>query len=210
VRGCDIVSFDVYPVAGIERSDGENYLWYIAKGVDRLAEWTAKSKPIWNCIECTAIHGAGKATPHQVRAEVWMALIHGSKGLIYFVHQFKPKSNERALLDDPVMLAAVTAINRQIHALAPILNSPTIPDGASAESSSPETPIDVMVKRHGGATYLFAVGMRNGSARGSFTLRGLPERAQAEVIGEGRTIPVKEGRFTDDFKSYDVHLYRIR
>jgi len=39
-----------------------------------------------------------------VRAEVWMALIHGSKGLIYFVHQFKP-FNEHALLDDPALLA---------------------------------------------------------------------------------------------------------
>ena len=54
-----------------------------------------------------------------------MALIHGSRGLIYFVHQFKPKFNEHALLDDPEMLAAVTAINRQIRDLAPVLNSPT-------------------------------------------------------------------------------------
>ena len=53
-----------------------------------------------------------------------MALVHGSRGLIYFVHQFKPKFNEHALLDDPEMLAAVTAVNRQIRELAPVLNSP--------------------------------------------------------------------------------------
>ena len=45
-----------------------------------------------------------KATPHQVKAEVWMSLVHGSRGLIYFVHQFKPRFNEHALLDDPEML----------------------------------------------------------------------------------------------------------
>ena len=54
-----------------------------------------------------------------------MSLVHGSRGLIYFVHQFKPKFNEHALLDDPEMLAAVTAINRQIRELAPVLNSPS-------------------------------------------------------------------------------------
>ena len=41
-------------------------------------------------------------------------------------------------------------------------------------------------------------------------VRGLPETANAEVIGEGRGIPVNGGRFADEFKAYDVHLYRIR
>lgn len=210
VKGCDIVSFDVYPVAGIQKPDGENYLWYVAKGVERLVRWTEGKKPVWNCIECTRISSDRMATPEQVRAEVWMALIHGSRGLIYFVHQFKPVFNEHALLDDPVMLKAVGDINRQIHSLAPVLNSPTIPDGAQVRSSSPQVPIAHMVKRHGGATYLFTVGMRNGATRGTFRVRGLPRNALAEVLGEGRHIPVREGQFTDDFTPYQVHLYRIR
>ena len=52
-------------------------------------------------------------------------------GLIYFVHQFQPRFNEHALLDDPEMLAAVTAINDQIGELAPVLNGPHVPDVAS-------------------------------------------------------------------------------
>ena len=40
-----------------------------------------------------------------------MALIHGSRGLIYFVHQFEPRFIEAALLEDPQMLTAVTALN---------------------------------------------------------------------------------------------------
>jgi hypothetical protein len=211
VKGCDVVSFDVYPVAGIDKPDGENYLWYVAKGVERLGHWTSGKKTVWNCIECTRISNeAARATPHQVRAEVWMSLIHGSKGIIWFVHQFKPRFNEHALLDDPVMLPAVTSINRQIHELAPVLNSPTVADGASVNSSSSEVPIATMVKRHGGATYLFAVGMRNAPARGSFQVHGLPKTATAEVIGEERSVPVNGGRLADEFKTYDVHLYRIR
>ncbi len=67
VRGADIVSFDVYPVAGLDRADGNQLLWYVAKGLDRLAKWTGGRQRIWNCIECTHISNPkAKATPHQV------------------------------------------------------------------------------------------------------------------------------------------------
>jgi hypothetical protein len=32
----------------------------------------------------------------------------------------------------------------------------------------------------------------------------------AEVIDENRRIPVVNGRFEDDFKPYDVHIYCIK
>ncbi|HLK60935.1 MAG TPA: hypothetical protein VKU00_30505 [Chthonomonadaceae bacterium] len=210
VQGGDIVSFDVYPIAGLDTPDRENDLWYVAKGVTRLVHWTEGGKPVWNCIECTRISGERKATPRQVRAEVWMALIHGSRGLVYFVHQFKPTFDEHALLDDPEMLKAVTAINRQIHALAPVLNSPTIRDGAAVvRSSSPQVPIATMEKRVGGATYLFAAGMHNGPAHATFTVPGRSKKGTVEVLGESRAIPLRNGQFADDFQPYDVHLYQM-
>jgi hypothetical protein len=211
VRAGDIVSFDVYPVAGIGKQNGADYLWYVAKGVQRLAAWSQGQRIIWNCLACTRIgNDTGKPTPHQVRAEAWMGLIHGSTGLIWFVHQFKPTFDEHALLDDPEMLAAVTAINRQIRQLAPALNSPTVPNAATVTSDRKDVPIDTMVKHYAGATYLFAVGMRNAPARGAFRLTQSDHSASAEVIGEGRRIPIHAGRFEDSFAPYDVHLYRIR
>lgn len=207
VKGADIVSFDVYPVAGLDR--GEEKLWYVPKGVDRLISWTNKKKPIWNCVECTRIGGDKKASPEQVRSEVWMALIHGSRGLIYFVHQFKPTETDHALLDDPEMLKMVTSVNRQIKDLAPVLNSDSVQDRATVTSSVADLPIDVMVKKHDRALYLFSVAMRNRSARGSFHISGLPTRTRAEVLGEGRTIEIRNGAFGDEFGPYGVHLYRI-
>jgi len=211
VQACDILMYDVYPVVGIRKPDGENYLWYVAKGVDRLREWSGGKKIIWNAIECTHINNPDKkATPHQVKAEVWMSIIHGSMGIMYFVHQFKPTFVEAGLLIDPEMMATVKAINGQILALAPALNSPTIAAAATAKSSNPAVPIDIMVKRQGDATYLFAVGMRNDAAKGAFKVEGLKAGATAEVLGENRSIPVRNGTFEDDFRPYDVHLYRIR
>ena len=210
VKGCDVVSFDIYPVVH-ENPEVSGKLEFVAKGVERLGQWTRGQKTVWNCIECTHISNPQtKATPQQVRAEVWMALIHGSRGLIYFVHQFKPEFREAALLDDPEMLAAVTAINRQIRELAPILNSPSITEGVTVNSSTPEVPLAWMMKRRGDETYLFVVSLRNRPTHGSFEIRDLPKDATAEVLGESRSLSVKNRVFADDFEPYAVHLYRLR
>jgi hypothetical protein len=209
VKGCDIASFDIYPVVH-SKPDVAGKLWYVAKGVERLVKWTGGKKPVWNCIECTRINNPDKkATPHQVKAEVWMSIIHGSMGLIYFVHEWKPKFNEWALLSDKEMLAAVTAINKQITDLAPVLNSPTVDGKAKVTSSKKEAPIAVMHKKYGGNTYLFAVNIRDKETEGKFTLSGLTGRKKVEVLGEDRKLDSLNGRFKDDFKGWDVHLYKF-
>jgi hypothetical protein len=209
VKGCDIASFDIYPAVHSNPQVAGN-LWYVARGVERLTKWTEGKKVVWNCIECTRIHNRQKkATPHQVRCEVWMSIIHGSMGLIYFVHEWEPKFNESALLSDGKMLSAVTEINRQITELAPVLNSPTVKDAVRVSSENIDVPVAVMAKRHGGATYIFAVGMRDGKTTGTFTLAGLKGERAVEVLGEDRTITSKDGVFGDSFEAWDVHLYRI-
>ena len=209
VKGCDIASFDIYPVVH-DQPAVAGKLEFVAQGVERLRGWAGPGRPVWNCIECTHISNPeAKATPQQVRAEVWMSLVHGSRGLIYFVHQFKPAFKEAALLDDPEMLAAVTAINQQIHQLAPVLNSPSITNGLTVKSSHATAPIAWMLKRHANAAWLFAVNLRSATTRGTFAGRELRAGASAEVLGESRRLPVDTGVFSDDFKPYEVHLYRL-
>jgi hypothetical protein len=208
LKGCDIASFDIYP-ASHEKPEIAGQLWYVPKGVDRLRRWTEGRKDVWCCIETTRIDNVNrKPTPQQVRSEVWMALIHGARGIIYFAHQFKPTFIEAGLLADTEMARGVADINRQIHELAPVLKSPDVADGASVASSSERVPIAFVVKRHDGRSYLFAVAMRDGEATATFRL---PNRSDArvEVIGEGRTIRAAGGRWEDRFTGYQAHLYRI-
>jgi hypothetical protein len=89
------------------------------------------------------------------------------------------------------------------------LNSPSIADGVTIESSSADVPVEAMVKRHGSATYVFAVGMRDGSTQATFHVAELQGDAQVEVLGEARRVEVKDGTFRDEFRPWDVHLYRI-
>src|SRR4030095_4855923 len=114
--------------------------------------------------------------------------------LIYFVHQFKPTFKEAGLLDDPEMLSAVTGINRQIHELAPVLNSATITNALTVTSSAP---VATMVKRHEGHLYIFAFGMSNQPAHAVFKVARQSGNSAVEVIGVSRTIPLRSGEFSD-------------
>jgi hypothetical protein len=207
IKGSDIVSFDIYPVVS-DSKEVAGRLEFVPKGVQRLVDWSGGKKVVWNCIECTHIGEPDlKASPEQVRSEIWMSLIHGSRGLIYFVHQFKPVFREAALLDDPQMLAAVTEINRQIRELAPVLNSSDVSGLVKVDSSNAQVPIDTMIKRQGNDVYIFAVAMRNEGSEGSFSVPGMS--GEIQVIGEHRPIKADGGTFKDHFKGYEAHIYRV-
>ena len=210
VKACDIASFDIYPVTHSHAQVAGN-LAYVAKGVQRLVKWAGQERPVWNCIECTRINNKDlmKPTPHQVRAMVWMSLIHGSTGLIYFVHEWQPRFDESALLSDRPMYGAVSRINHRIQALAPVLHSPTISGRVTTKSVPEAVPIATMVKHDGADTYVFAVAMRERATRAEFTVSGMPGVRQVEVLDEDRRIRAVDGTFADGFRPWGVHLYRI-
>ena len=219
-KGADIGSQDFYPMI----SQGKNYegkLWYVAKAVLNLRKYVGPDKVVWNIVE--GMKPRAKLTPHTMRAGVWMSLVHGAQGIVYFVHQMgKDKDTkfiEASVFEDPEMAKAFTETNLRIAAFAPVLNSPTLKDGADVASSEPASkeladlglaPIAAMAKRLDGATYVFAVRMEDIASKGSFTVKGLTGRAVAEVLGEDRKIDVTDGKFSDDFKGYEVHLYKIK
>ena len=208
IKGCDIASYDIYP-ARHSKEEIKGNLWYVPKGVTNLRKWSDDERIVWNCIECNRAGIADeKPTPEEVRTEVWMSLIHGSRGIVYFVHHFGPFI-EAGLFADAELLQAVTALNQQITRLAPVLNSPTIAEGASVSSDDENIPVAVMMKRHEGATYLFAVAMRAGTTGATFAIPGLEGQKTVEVLDENRTLASANGVFVDRFEPYEVHLYRI-
>jgi len=203
-NGADIISFDLYPV------NDKLAIPLVATGINRLRAAVNDQKPVWNWIECTGINGpSGKPTPAQTKAEVWMSIVHGAMGVGYFVHQFQPTQDVQALLNDPTMKAAVSAINAQIHQLAPVLNTPPITNAATVSTASGGSPVDILVKRQGGALYIFAVSMGSSPAMATFSITG-GAATIAQAIGENRMIGVAGGSFQDAFDGYAVHLYKIQ
>lgn len=206
IEGCDMVSFDIYPVNN-PFPQITNNLWYVPKGLDSLKVWSGGDKPYFAWIETTKIsrESPRKPTVAEVRTQVWMALIHGAKAIGYFCHTIDP-FDEIALLNDPVMIAGVKVINSEVTALAPLLNSPNTTGFATVSSSNANVPIDFMTKHGGNEDYIFASAMRGQSTTATFTVAS---GTVAEVIGENRRIAIKNGQFKDNFAGYATHLYKI-
>jgi hypothetical protein len=64
-----------------------------------------------------------------------------------------------------------------------------------------------MAKNYKKSNYIFAVAMRPGDTKATFEVKS---GKTAEVIGENRTIKITKGKFSDDFKYYAVHQYKIK
>jgi hypothetical protein len=203
VNGGDVVSFDIYPTVN-ESAEVAGKLWYVGRGVERLVKWTDGKRPVWSCIECTHVGNPKvKPTPTQVRAEVWMALIHGARGIIYFAHQFQPKFIEAGLLADAEMAEAVKQINAQVQEVAPALLS--APPARQATVEAEAGAVAVTTRAHAGNTYVFAVGMSDKNVTARFKLPGVT--GPITVLGEQRTLNVNNGAWSDAFDGYAVHLY---
>ncbi len=207
LKACDIASFDIYPVNSYY-PEVQNNLWYVPKGIDSLYAWSGSTKDIWCCIETTKINDKGsKPSVSEIESEVWMALIHRAKGIIYFCHSFVTgENNEAAMLHDPVNSKGIKEINARVSSLAPVINSVNGVANVSVLSDNPDVPIHYMTKSYNGQSYIFAVSMRDGNSNATFYL---PSGKKAEVIGEDRTIPINNNQFNDSFEPYAVHIYKI-
>lgn len=208
LKGCDIASYDIYPVNSPE-PEIKDSLWYVAKGVDNLLEWSNHSKPVWCWIETSRIgeEPDRKPTPAEVKSQVWMALIHGVSGFGYFCHSFYPSMVEGDFLRDAEMTKAITEINQQVTELAPVLNSSNSTDFASVTVDKTSIPIHISTKYHNGENYIFAVAMRPGKTNATFKIAN---GKTLEVLGEDRNIQIENGEFSDSFSDYAVHLYKIK
>lgn len=179
----------------------------VATGIDNLNRYANYEKPIFADLEASNINGDVRPTPHQLRAEVWMSLIHGAAGVQYFCHQMQPNFSETDCLDDAPTAAALTQINAQLTELAPILNLQSF--GLSPMSSNANVPVRAVLKKSGADRYVFAVSEASGATTAAFDLNGVGKATSIEVLGEGRNLTPTNDAFEDAFEGYGVHLYRL-
>ena len=203
-RDADILSFDIYPI-GSATPQVKGRLEYIAQGVARLKEMAVGSQTVWAAIETTALDPLHMITPAQLRAEIWMAIIHGARGIVYFVHEFSPTFRSDGIFRHPEIVEKVTEEDALINSLSTVLSSPNVNGVLEVQSGFP---VATMIKRDRGAVYVFAVAMTDAPSKSKFTLKGLNATA-AHALGEGRRLKIKEDAFVDSFEGYGVHIYQI-
>ena len=212
LAGTDIGAMDIYPM-DCARSETCGDAWRPSLGTDRLHQYGGPNQLAWNYIETGDINANGqKATVEEIKMEIWSSIIHGSKGITYFIHGKSAISDfdSKALLrpENAAHLAGITSINQEISSLAPVINSETLTGVATVNPSNPNMLIDFMVKEYDNATYVFATGMRDQNSVADFSFSELGD-ATIDVLGENRQIQMVDGEFSDVYFGYDTHLYRI-
>ncbi len=139
-----------------------------------------------------------------------MAIIHGARGIGYFVHNFDKNGKYvtgSGLLKDAEMMKAITKQNAEIKSLAKVIYAPQIKDVSL--KTDPEAKLDYVAKKVDGAMYILSSTMTTKPTSATFTIKGV-KNGEVEVINEGRTLKLTNGTFTDAFAGYDVNLYRIK
>jgi hypothetical protein len=199
-ESADVLVNYTYPLANQEP------LELVATGIEKLNTYANWKKPVIADIEASSIHGLPRPNPEQLRAEVWMSLIHGAAGIQYFCHRMMPL-NETDCLDDAATAAALGRINRELLQLAPVLNTQSY--RLSPSSTNDDVPVRAVLKQLDRQRYVFAAGMADGATTATFRVPGIAASVRIEVIGENRVILPRESAFEDTFEPYAVHLYRI-
>jgi len=179
--------------------------------VDQMKRFQDPSnpRPIWTFIE-TAMPlldeaGAQTITPDQLEGAIWSAIIHEARGVAFFQHNNNGKCGVYSLLDcGSALQSKVTSVTSTIRTLAPVINTQSYEyDFANGT--------DTMLKTYGGDAYIFAdIGLQDSTGSKTFALPSGITGSTVTVVGEGRSIPVVDGKFTDNFASeYTHHIYRI-
>ena len=172
--------------------------------------WPDIAKPVWAFVELGHPYPENSwpsIQPSQVIAAVWQSLIAGARGIIYFNHSFGgPCVTDNVLRDQCYarVRAVVTQLDREIHALAPVLNAP-FADGVVTASPG----VNFSTKWYKRHFYVLA-GSDNPNAQEVTFSMPCVGSAAVTVLNEHRTIQASGGTFSDYFANGDaIHIYRI-
>lgn len=183
----DAVGFDLYPLQEFCEAHRLPDVTASQRELVRLAG----GKPTFQWIEastwkCSA--PALRVTPATVRAESWLAVAGGARGLGFFPADWPAG-----------VTPGIAAVARETTALAAGLLAPDAPTSATG-------PVIAAARSLHGALYVFAVNPTRRAVRATITAPGLAGRTLG-ILGEGRSVAASGESVTDDFAPLAVHLY---
>jgi hypothetical protein len=187
----DVIGFDTYPVevrCSIAQID--NVYW-----MQRELVSLTRGKPTFQWIEAGPMEHCRHnedPNPTVVRAETWLAIAGGARGIGYFPDWWAEDIRNEVRL-----------VNREILALAPALLAPVAKANWSAQN-----PVRIGARKYNGATYVVAVNSSTAPTTASFTLSGLGGRT-LRVFRDGRTVKPLGDLVTDKLPGLGVAVYVV-
>jgi hypothetical protein len=186
ISRAEMIGFDLYPLQSWCRRDALPAVYYAQRELVALAA----GKPTFQWIESgpMSICRHHDPTGAVVRAEAWLAIAGGARGIGYFPDLWTKD-----------VASAIVDVNRTIVGLSPALLGLEAPTSASS-------PVLAGARTYHGAAYVIAVNPTYKQAQASISLPGHAS-GTVSVYGEGRSLSISAGRVTDTFARLGVHIY---
>jgi hypothetical protein len=207
-KAADWIGNDFYPVTGWNQP---TWIPRMGQAVDQCRQISG-GKPQFAFIETSnqqlawlpkTVRGV---TAGELRAEVWHAVIHGVKGIVYFTQQFNPFKFDAT---PAVVSAEMARQNRLLTLSAPYLAGEMNPKGMTA---SVNPPMEVGWRKGAdGKVLVVVLNLSDKPQVGQpVTMTGDFKQGKATVLKEDdRSVNVTPHGFVDDFEAFGVHVYEL-
>jgi hypothetical protein len=191
VAASDLVGFDLYPLQGWCRRDALADV----ESAQRELVSLAAGRPTFQWIEAAGMScpadPALAVTPATVRAESWLAIVGGARGLGFFPAAWTGDVG-----------GAIASVADDVAAFLPALFGPRTQTTVSAAGDL----VRCAAWEAGGSVYVAAVNAGQDAVHATLAVSGLGDRVLT-VLGESRTLTASGGAVEDDFAPLAVHLY---
>lgn len=223
----DVVACDIYPVIpqGIRPTyalypDGQQgdllntYISQVGEYADKMKKVVYHSRPLFMVLQAFAWEMLKPEverdptmilypTYEQSRFMAYNAIVHGANGVIYWGTNYTPQPS--AFMDD------LNKVTRELSEMNEVLTAESIfPDIVKTYHElrySVDTGVEILARQVGGDVYLLTVNSDKTPVR--LTLSRLLKYKKAIILNEGRELEIVNGSMTDDYKPFDVHIYKL-
>ena len=163
---------------------------------------------VWFCPEAFKPKGSAyrSLTYREIRCLVFGSIVNGAMGILpYRIADPKTKyvqnTNNGIFASPDLLLGYMEGIGPEIKGLENVLLEP---DRLPVKASNKQ--IILMRKKHIGKEFIIAVNTMPDDVTGTISAADLPDGTY-RVLGENRTIKVKNGKLNDRFSGFMTHIY---
>jgi hypothetical protein len=224
----DIVACDIYPVIlpGLKPmyalwEDGyqgdllNTYISQVGEYVEKMKRVAEPDKPVWMVLQGFAWAMLQKEeerqtdkirfpTRDETRFMAYDAIVHGAKGILYWGVGYTPQPSQ--------FWSDLKSVVRELSGLHEVLAAPAMELAVGIQyhelGHSVDAGIAVLAKAHEDEIHLLTVNDDRNPVKVTFTLPNHYD-GTADVIAENRRIAITAGEFTDSYRAFEVHHYRI-
>lgn len=222
VRGADVFMPEIYPIRHNEEDLHcvETVIDVVEKSLADIRLYSPdKPCAVWPLIQHFKGYGTWQyPSAQELYAMSFAGLIHGGKGITWYTYggfvRPEKKQYNYGVTATKEAWCAMTNVTRRLSQLAPVFLAEDVPQPPApailegpAKDVGGRTSVTMLLKKLDGATYVLAVNATRRDVKARLSAGGA--QGEAEVLWEGRKIPLANGCIEDSFAPLDVHIYKI-